>query len=460
MGHSLPVPPIGASRFFDGSDAMKNDALSEFAVAFALILTMVGTVAGEEGAASKALGKSRDATDNAASDAPSVNMLSADEQSRVDSAVERAFLWLAAQQRQDGSFPTLEAGQPAVTCLCGMAFLAHGYVPGDERYGVNLEFAVDYVLGCQKENGLITVVGPDGPEISRQIAHELGFTAAYNHAISSLMLSELYRTAGTVGPTERIEEAIRRSIAATLQMQQWPKGRPEDHGGWRYVDDFSNQDSDLSITGWSLLFLRSAKTAGFDVPQKAIDDGVAFSRRTFSKPHGAFGYLADVGDHRSRGMAGAGILAFAHAGLAGEAEAIRSAEWIMRQNFEEYNRVEKFTQEWFNDRYHYGLFNCCQGMYQLGGKYWEEFYPRAVRTVLANQQDDGSWPAESHFYDGRFGNAYTTALVLLTLSAPNQQLPIYQRQDEAGRRAEKERPAVTFPPLPPGNKIMQFLAAR
>jgi hypothetical protein len=50
-----------------------------------------------------------------------------------------------------------------------------------------------------------------------------------------------------------------------------------------------------------------------------------------------------------------------------------------------------------------------------------------VRTLLANQQADGSWPAESHFNDAQFGNAYTTALVVLSLGAPNQFLPIFQR---------------------------------
>jgi hypothetical protein len=66
-------------------------------------------------------------------------------------------------------------------------------------------------------------------------------------------------------------------------------------------------------------------------------------------------------------------------------------------------------------------------MYQMGGKYWQQFFPRTVRTLLANQQRDGSWPAESHFNDGQFGNSYTTALVVLSLGAPNQFLPIFQR---------------------------------
>jgi hypothetical protein len=65
-----------------------------------------------------------------------------------------------------------------------------------------------------------------------------------------------------------------------------------------------------------LKFLRSARNSGFDVPQSAIDDAVGYVRRTFSERYGAFGYAAgDHYDFRSRGMAGAGILALAHAGM-------------------------------------------------------------------------------------------------------------------------------------------------
>jgi hypothetical protein len=126
-------------------------------------------------------------------------------------------------------------------------------------------------------------------------------------------------------------------------------------------------------------------------------------------------------------MAGAGILALAHAGYHNSAEAKGSAEWLEGFNFESYNEYIPFEQGWAHDRYHYGLFNCCQAMYQLGGRHWEQFFPPTVRTLLANQAGDGSWAAESHFHDGQFGNAYTTALVVMALGAPNQLIPVFQR---------------------------------
>ena len=110
---------------------------------------------------------------------------------------------------------------------------------------------------------IITVLGPEGERITRDVHHDIGQVCAYNHGIAGLTLSELY---GTRGPDDagRMQQAIQRAVRATLEMQRWRKDQDIDIGGWRYVDDFNHEDSDLSITGWQLMFLRSARNAGFD----------------------------------------------------------------------------------------------------------------------------------------------------------------------------------------------------
>jgi hypothetical protein len=221
----------------------------------------------------------------------------------------------------------------------------------------------------------------------------------------------------------RLQAAIHKSLDATLEMQHWPKEVPADHGGWRYIDRFDNTDSDLSVTGWQLMFLRSAQNAGFDVPKDRIDEAVAFVRRSFDPQEGVFVY-STRNPSRTRSMAGAGILAMAHAGMHRSEESRRSGDWLLERGFDEYNTTIPGAR---SDRYHYGLFICCQAMYQLGGKHWEHFYPPAVKAVLANQQPDGSWPVDSQYHDSPYGSAYTTALVVIMLGAPNQLLPIFQR---------------------------------
>src|SRR4051794_27840296 len=79
-----------------------------------------------------------------ASDNTPANVLSAEEWRRVDLAVNRALDWLITQQKPNGSFATLDSGQPGVTCLCMMALVSHGHMPGDKRFGTRLAKATDF----------------------------------------------------------------------------------------------------------------------------------------------------------------------------------------------------------------------------------------------------------------------------------------------------------------------------
>ena len=347
---------------------------------------------------------------------------------RIDHSVERALQWLASQQQRDGSFPTMSQGQPGVTSLCVMAFVAHGHLPGDGPYGTRLERAIEYIVSCQKANGLLALVGPRGKTISRNVSHPIGSTAAYNHALSALLLSEVYSMGG--GDLEENQKVIEKALQATLVMQRWPKRRQVDEGGWRYVNSFSDDgqyDSDLSVTGWHLMFLRSAKNTGFDVPKESIENGVAYVRRCFEPKFQTFALVADPTDQISRGMAGAGILAMAHAGMHDSKEARIAGDWLLKEGFAKYNECRPYSRRgWIDDRYHYGVFCASQAMYQLGGSHWRKFFPPTVAVILDNQAKNGSWNSEAHI-DAKYGNAYTTALMALTLGAPNQLLPIFQR---------------------------------
>src|SRR5262249_4499648 len=154
-------------------------------------------------------------------------VLSPDAWRRLDAAIDRALDWLITQQKPDGSFPTLERGQPGVTSLCVLAFMAHGHSVGEGKYGQQLDRAAEYVIACQKQNGLITRLGPEGPRITSEVANEIGEPAAYNHAISSLTLSEMYGM-GQPKRAAQLKQVIEKSLAATLEMQRWPKDLPVD----------------------------------------------------------------------------------------------------------------------------------------------------------------------------------------------------------------------------------------
>ena len=359
-------------------------------------------------------------------EAPNAKILTEKQWKQVDESVGRGLRWLDSQQRSDGSFASIDYAQPAVTSFCVLAFLAQGASPASGDYQQLLTEAINFIVDQQKPNGLISTIAPSRIPIPRNVDFKsLGLASVYNHAISALALTEAY---GQCPPeqSKKLTPVIEKAINATLEMQRWNK-KKDDQGGWRYLTRRPSGDSDLSLTGWQLMFLRSAKNAGFDVPQESIDIAIKYVKRCFlhREDRKVFGYLVGNNSRCSRAMAGAGLLALAHAGDHDSKESIASSELILRNNFTQYNNGRLFKNSSEADRYHYGAFLCSQAMYQAGDKYWEQFFPPLVDVLLSNQKRDGAWPPERT--DARIGRCYSTSLCILSLSAANQMLPIFQR---------------------------------
>jgi len=328
----------------------------------------------------------------------------------VDRAIDRGLAWLASQQQSDGSFRTTDRAQPGITSLAVMAFLARGHLPGQGPYGQRLRRAVDYVVTCQRSDGLLCRLRPE----SRMIPGMPSHTGTYNHAISGLMLAEVF------GMTDRehsarIRGAIEQAIMCSLRLQNDPpKRNGADLGGWRYLRRWQGSDSDLSITSWHLMFLRSARNAGFEVSSEPIDAAMAYVERCF-RPDGRVWYGL-VGEDRqtTRAMVGAGILSLSLGGMHDTEKARKAGDWLLAHP-EAYGRR----------RCHYNAFYATQGMHQLGGRYFSTFYPPTTQTLIDHQRRDGSWPPEPG--EEHWGSCLTTSLVILTLATPYGVLPIFQR---------------------------------
>jgi hypothetical protein len=327
---------------------------------------------------------------------------------RLERAVDRGLTFLSKNQESDGSFLTIAEGQPGVTSLCIMAFLARGHQPGKGPYGAQLERAIDFVLGMQNPSSGGILVG-------------LRPGAIYCHGISGIMFAEVYGMT-SANRHERIRTAIVKALDFTRRQQLRPKRNPDEQGGWRYIRTYGFNDADLSITAWQLMFLRAARNAEFPVPQNWVKEAMGYVRRSFDVNERGFLY-AMSSDERyvNRGMVGAGIVCLELGSEHGSATAKEAANWILRQSFAPYGN--SFQQE---DRYHYSAFYCSQAMFQLGGEYWRKFFPNFLETFARAQHADGSWESE-RVKDARFGNVYTTALAVLALAPPYQILPIYQR---------------------------------
>lgn len=333
----------------------------------------------------------------------------------VDDSVDRALAWLASQQRPDGSFQTLDAGQPGVTSLCILAFMTRGHLPDEGRYGQALNKAIEFVLGTQQTDGVFTKIAPvAGAQGNPSRA------AHYNHAITGLTLSEAYgMTSGRQG--RPIRPAIERAIKYASRRLPQPKRSAVYEGGWRYRTYDSMDDADLTVTSWHLMFLRSCKNAGFEVSDSLVDEALDYVGRLYRPELSTFVYAIRE-QNVTRALAGAGILSLSLGGKHGDERAEKAGQFLLLHPFAAYN-----TKAFPTEHYFYSCFYCSQAMFQLGGRYWREFYPVLASTLIAHQHRNGSWDPDCHKYDMKLGRTYTTALAVLALSPPYQLLPIFQR---------------------------------
>jgi hypothetical protein len=207
-----------------------------------------------------------------------------------EDGVRAGLRWLARHQSPDGSWSVTDfprncgrfghhgdctcgglPGSPqfqvGVTALALLAFLGKGHLPSSPEpvlpqrgglgeltdtfggrepltYGLVVKRGLRYLVRSQSPSGLI------GPEADRFM---------YNHLIASMALSEAAALTGVDFVRESAERAV-----AYLAAARSPEG------GWRYTARPSEGDS--SVTGWAVLALHSAGSAGIAVDRAAIAD--------------------------------------------------------------------------------------------------------------------------------------------------------------------------------------------
>ncbi|MGQ9662864.1 MAG: prenyltransferase/squalene oxidase repeat-containing protein [Kiritimatiellia bacterium] len=311
---------------------------------------------------------------------------------RVDEAVERGLGYLARSQNPDGSFPGSYGRTCGIVGLCGMAFLAKGYTPTQGAYSNVLLRCIDFTLGLQDDTGYLG--GNQG--------------RLYSHSIGTLFLCEV---SGMLDQERqsKLDKAIPKAVALLLAAQRMRKAGPQHVGGWRYAP--GSLDSDLSCSGWALMALRSARLNGAPVPDRAINDAVEYVLRNCNEKTGQFGYQDKVTHCIT--LTGAGLLCLELTGHHGHPVTTRAGDFIL----EAHQLLPKQTHAL------YGVYYAAQGMFQLGGKYWQKYAEWMYEYWLPRQTPEGCWVG------GNVSTVYNTAMCILSFTVPYRQLPIYQRDE-------------------------------
>ncbi len=331
---------------------------------------------------------------------------------RVQSAIEGGLKWLAEKQVSNGSSGHWQAPKypTAATSFAGLAFLANGHLPGDEKYGETVRRAMRYVKDSMKENGYLGARGD----------------SMYAHAISTIFGLSYMGMAEKEELEPELADWGRRSINLILKAQKVRKTGKE-KGGWRYTPYTSS--SDLSVTSWQLLSLHAARQSGYRIPNGAFRRALAFVNGAFrvekkgNRKKAGFVYRPGVSKTPEIGVTGAAVFIKRILEDELDSKAKRGVK-LLREH----------TPSWGGKQYkgyfYLGTFYIEQGLFQVGGEAWKSFKPAIQKVLLEHQKGDGHWgfPPDNKKESRLAGEAYSTAMAILILSLDKQYLPMYQRQ--------------------------------
>jgi hypothetical protein len=235
----------------------------------------------------------------------------------------------------------------------------------------------------------------------------------YGHGIITLALAEAHGVEPDARRRARARDVLAKAVKVILDAQRVTKG--ENHaGGWRYEPQ--SADSDLSLSGWNALALRSARNIGLDVPSESVDRAVAYVLRCYRKEHRGFAY--QPWGEATAGMTGVAVLNLyildpPEPGR--ERDELKAGVAFLRER-----PVKDDTRFPY-----YSTYYAAQAAYQAGGETWEAVWRTSEERLLKSQMPDGGWPQSRSGEEP--GRTYATAMAVLTLAVPYRLLPIYQR---------------------------------
>jgi hypothetical protein len=329
-----------------------------------------------------------------------------------DAALERGLKWLANNQGPEGNWDSNDLGLVGMGTL---AFLSAGHRPGKGKYGPVVEKSLDYVLKNAKPSGLLNIAGAQRD--------------MYNHGLATFVLGQAYGMTGD----SRINAALDRALKLIAFTQC-------ENGGWDYQARRQKRGHDLSLAVMQAKALRSAVDSGFEVSPEVIELAIrsvrehyraASGKQNFDDPavRAEPGQFTYDGNRASLAMAACGVVCLQEFG--------EYDDWRIERNMQVI--VAKFATVKPEGNHSgqlpvdaYTLYYAGQALYQVGGKAWEDCYPKIRDALVASQRvdpansaNDGFWTDTQHV-SGKPGQLYGTAVGCFILAIPNRYLPILQ----------------------------------
>ncbi len=320
----------------------------------------------------------------------------------TETAVRNGLAWLKRRQdsrgRDRGSWsltgPYSKGGgtenRLAATGMALLAFQGAGHTTKQGDYQDDVAAGWRYLLGQQQDNGAFFKSGL------------LQTHRFYTHAIVTIALCELL----AMTDDRSLIEPANRAIAYLTSTQ----GR---QGGWRYMP---GGESDVSVTGWVMMALQSARMAQLTVPTITLVEVEKFLDAA----------ALDYGDAYAYMPGGAGQMAMT-------AEALLCRQYLgWKQNDPRMvsgcRRISDHPIRWRAPDLYYWYYGT-QTLHHMGGPMWDE-WNATLRKVIPKWQETagperGSWYHDDDRWTISGGRLYSTCLCLYMMEVYYRHLPLY-----------------------------------
>ncbi|MFO0902734.1 MAG: squalene--hopene cyclase [Pirellulales bacterium] len=338
-----------------------------------------------------------------------------------EAALQRGLEWLARNQGRDGNWDSNDLGLVGMGAL---AYLSAGHLPGRGPYGEVVQRALDHVVTHAHKSGKLNIA-----DSQRDM---------YNHGLATFVLGQAQGMTNV--QDQRLNTTLSRALRLIADTQC-------EDGGWDYRAKRQSNGHDLSLAVMQAKALRSAMDCGFDVPPEVVEQAIRSVREHYSPKTGSRN-APESEQQRVPGQftytkgGGSGTPAMAACGVVCLQEFGQYDDWRIAKNMavisESIRQVNKGVRRDGTMPFDaYTLYYIGQALYQVGGRDWEENYPKLRDHLIATQMVNAGNPAEHGCWHdrgaggggrigGKPGQLYATSVACFILAIPNRYLPILQ----------------------------------
>lgn len=340
----------------------------------------------------------------------------------TERAVGGGLNWLARHQNSDGSwsFDTYNRHCKDAGCTCqgnntsnaaATAFALLPYLAAGQTHKSKglYQKTIDDGIGYMG-----TIGKPDGDL-------QGGIRSMYAQGVATIVLCEAYG----MTKDQRLRLPAQRAVEYICRAQHPVLG------GWHYNGAGEPPTAgDLSVVGWQLMALKSAKMSGLVVPPEVLEKSKKFLKSvSVGEAGGLSSYM--VGSGQTPTMTAVGLLSKQFLGVKRSDPGMTEGMKFMMANL-----PGKY------DRNSYYFYYATQVMHNLPGPEWDEWNRATRRYIIETQEKEGcaagSWNPElptvdAHRNEG--GRLLITAVNTLSLEVYYRYLPLY-KLDKTGEQEE------------------------